>query len=139
MMKSTMIALAAAGLLASTGAVAQSYYYYDTPRHYVVPPRYSYDAPTYHDWQARADDRSSMINDREARIDARIQRGLANGRITDREARWLHRELRDIEAKERSYMSDGFLSRTEFNELSGDLDRLAENVRRQARDEDRAY
>jgi hypothetical protein len=124
LMKSTLIALATAGLLASGVAGAQSY---------------QYDQPRHQNWQARADDRIATVNDREARIDARIQRNHANGRLTDREARWLSRELRNIQAKERTYMADGRMSSSEFSTLTADLDRLANNVRRQSRDEDRAY
>jgi hypothetical protein len=87
----------------------------------------------------RWDDRSATINEREARINARIQRGLRDGRITNREARRLYNELADIEEKERAFGSDGRLSGRESAELNRDLDRLAEDVREQMRDEQRRY
>ena len=117
-MKSVLIAVAAAGMLLSTGGVAQTY------------PR---DNPRWANAE-RWDDRSVSINEREARINARIQHGIDRGRINDYEARRLVRELRDIEAKERAFKDDGRLSRRETESLNRDLDRLAENVRRQIRD-----
>ena len=87
----------------------------------------------------RWDDRSVDINGREARIKGRIQRGLHDGKITEWEARRLYRELADIESKERAYRSDGRLNRREREELARALDRLAEHVRDQARDDQRRY
>ena len=122
-MKSTLIAIAATAMLASTGAVAQSYQPYQ---------------PYQRDHQSaqndRWDDRAQTINEREARINARIQRGMSDGRINDWEARRLYGELRDIEAKERAFRDDGRLSRRETESLNRDLDRLADHVRQQMRD-----
>jgi hypothetical protein len=117
-MKSVLIALAAAGMLVSTAGVAQTTHR-DNP-HWTQNDRW--------------DDRAASINDREARINAHIQRGMDSGRINDREARRLVRELRDIEAKERAYKDDGRLSRRETESLNRDLDHLTDNVRRQIRD-----
>ena len=117
-MKSVLIAVAAAGMLLSTAGVAQTY------------PR---DNPRWANAE-RWDDRSISVNEREARIHARIQHGIDRGRINDYEARRLVRELRDIEAKERAFKDDGRLSRRETESLNRDLDRLADNVRRQIRD-----
>ena len=123
-MKTTLIALAAAGMLASTVAAAQSYQY-DNPR-WNQNDRWAQNE--------RWDDREAGVNEREARINARIQRGMNDGRINDYEARRLYRELRDIEAKERAYMNDGRLNRRETEDLNRDLDRLADHVRQQIRD-----
>ena len=117
-MKSNLIALAAAGMLASTVAVAQPYHR-DDP-HWAQNDRW--------------DDRAASVNEREARIDARIQRGVSDGRVNERESRRLYRELRDIEAKERAYKDDGNLSRRETESLNRDLDRLTDHVRQQIRD-----
>ena len=84
-------------------------------------------------------DRAASINEREAQIRARIERGLNNGRITQREARPLYRELGSIEATERAYKADGRLSYREDAELNRRLDRLADNVRIQLRDDERRY
>ena len=126
-MKALFIALAAAGVLASTGAAS-------------APPmevqHYAQDKPYAQDnWY----DRNASINEREARIAERIQHGLNYGRITKREARRLSSELNAIEHKERQYNSDGRLSRRETEDLNRDLNRLADHVRQQARDEERRY
>ena len=118
-MKKTLIALAAAGMLASTVSMAQTYHR-DDPQRYVQNDRW--------------DDRSATINEREARLNAHIQRGMSDGRINDREARRLYRELREFEAKEQSYMNDGRLNRRETDALNRDLDRLTDHVRQQIRD-----
>lgn len=85
----------------------------------------------------RWDDRSININERESRIRARIDRGINDGRITRREAHRLYRELGDIEAKERSFRADGHIDRHENRVLTADLDRLAQHVRDEIRDEQR--
>lgn len=127
-MKTTLIALAAAGVLASGTAIGATVVRIDHGTAF-VPVQYG----------DRWDDRSIAIDEREARINARIQRGLHDGRITDREGRRLYRELGEIRAKERAFKSDGRLGRRETEELNRDLDRLAEHVRSQLRDEQRRY
>ena len=128
-MKKTLVALAAAVMLASTAAMAQSYqpYQYNSPQYNT--PRYA-----QNEREQRWDDRAASINEREARINARIQRGINDGRINEYEARRLYRELRDIEAKERSFKDDGHLNRRETDALNRDLDRLVDHVRQQMRD-----
>ena len=85
----------------------------------------------------RWDDRSINISERESRIRARIDRGINDGRITRHEAHRLYRELGDIEAKERSFRADGHIDRRENRALMADLDRLAQHVRDEIRDEQR--
>ena len=132
-MRRTLIAVATAGILASGGAIAGT----TVPRDFVfetfTPVQYS----NQHDH--RWDDRSVNINEREARIRARIQRGLNDGRLTHWEARRLYRELASVEAKERAYMADGRLNFREQARLNRDLDGLTENLRAQLRDDDRRY
>jgi len=132
-MRRTLIAIATAGALASGAAIAGSttvQLNQEPGRGAFVPAQYSPD---------RWDDRSASINDREARIRARIDRGINDGRITKSEARRLYRQLASIEAKEHSYKSDGRLSYREEAQLKHDLDSLAQNVQVQLRDEDRSY
>jgi hypothetical protein len=131
-MRSTLIALATVGVLASGGAVAATTIPHSGSAAF-VPVQYSADRSS--NW----DDRSANINEREARLRARIERGVNDGRITNREARILYRQLASIEAKERTFKSDGRISYREDAELKRDLDRLADNVRVQARDEERRY
>jgi hypothetical protein len=128
-MKSTLIALATAGLLASGGASAgttNAQVNHST----IIPVQYS----SQH--SDRWDDRSGNVNEREARIRARIERGLHDGRITTPEARRLYRQLAAIEARERAFMADGRLSYREDAELKRGLDQLAANVSAQLRDDD---
>jgi CRISPR/Cas system-associated endoribonuclease Cas2 len=131
-MNRTLIAIATAGLLASGAAVAgQTNMYAAEANHQgLVGVQYGYD---------RSDERSANINEREARIKDRIQRGMHDGSLTDREARRLYRELADIEGKERAFRSDGRLDGRETAELNRDLDRLASNLQDQRHDEQRRY
>jgi hypothetical protein len=133
-MKGTLFALAAAAVLASGTAVAGG------ALHPVVHDRSAALVPVqYHAGYAAWDERSATINEREARINARIQRGIDNGSITRHEARQLYRQLRDIESRERAFRSDGRLDGREFAELNRNLDDLAANVREQRHDEQRRY
>jgi len=131
-MKKTLIVLATAGVLASGGAAAGTTINYGSAA--FVPVQHSQYGDRHDD---RWDDRSLNINEREARINARIQRGLRDGRITAPEGRRLYRQLAAIEAKERGFLADGRLNYREEAELKRNLDRLADSVRVQLRDEDR--
>ena len=131
-MRNTLIVLATASVLASGGAAAGNPSNHGSAT--FVPVQHS---PYSDRRDDRWDDHSMNVNEREARINARIQRGLRDGRITDREGRRLYRELAAIEAKERSFLADGRLNFREEAELKRNLDRLADNVRVQLRDEDR--
>ena len=135
-MKSTLIALAVAGVVASSGVTAGTtigQVNRDFGVSGFVPAQY---VDRYYD---RSDERSTNINEREAQLRARIDRGLNDGRLTRQEARRLYRELASIEAKERSFKADGRLNWREDAALNRDLDRLAENVRTQLRDDERRY
>ena len=125
-MKTMLIALTAAGVLASGAAAASP----GDDVTLLMPVQYQND---------RWDDRTLSINEREQRIHERIERGISDGRITNQEARRLGRELNSIEAKERSFLDDGRLNRRESNELHSDLDRLRDHVRQQLQDEQRRY
>jgi len=125
-MKMTLTAWAAAGVLASTAAAGTAA---------AAAPQHD---PAFAPVQYRAEERAQNIDEREARINARIERGRRDGRITDREARRLYRELHDVEAKERAFKANnGRIGPREADEINRDLDRLADNVRRQLRDEQR--
>ncbi len=139
-MKLTLIAVAAVGALACGAATAGTASVANRNAGLVLV-QYGSDYSQNRDaeyWQNRSEDRAARIDEREAHISDRIERGMRNGRITDWEARRLHRQLQNIEAKERDFKAnDGRVGAREFNELNRDLDRLAENVRREARDEQR--
>ena len=134
-MRSTLIALATAGLLASGSAAAGT----PTIHHGLVPVQYSNQYAVPDPSVYRGEERSANVNEREARIKARIDRGVSDGRLTNREARRLYRELGAIEAKERAFIADGRLNHRETAELNSSLDRLAENLRAQVRDDERRY
>ena len=140
-MRNSLIALATVGLLASGGAVAGT----PTIQHDLVPVQYAnqYAYPNQYanrePYVYRSDDRAANINEREARIKPRIDRGVNDGRLTNWEARRLYRELAAIEAKERAFMADGRLSYREDAELNSNLNQLSDNVRAQLRDDERRY
>ena len=121
-MNKTLIALAAAGLLATGAAAAGT--------RDIAPAGFT--RVQYH-----SEDRAAQINEREARINARIERGIQDGRLTEREARRLQRELHDVAVKERAFKSDGRLNEREAGELNRDLDRLADHLRKQVHDNER--
>lgn len=133
-MKRLLIAVAVAGAIASGGAMAGNTT--SGAQHELGTPAL---VPVQYYQQHRTDDRQAQINEREARIETRIQRGLADGRLTEWEARRLQRQLNDVQAKERAFMGDGWMNRGEFAELSRDLDLLAGNVRAEMRDDQRRF
>jgi len=136
-MKSTLIAVAIAGVIASGSAAAGTLAQADRDSRVAtfVPVQYTQNDDRY----ARWDDRAVSINEREARINARIERGFQDGRLTQWEARRMQRELANVEAKERAFKSDGRLNRRETDELNRDLDRVVADLRTQLRDEQRRY
>ncbi|HSD00050.1 MAG TPA: hypothetical protein VLI21_14180, partial [Casimicrobiaceae bacterium] len=85
----------------------------------------------------RSEDRSANINERESGLRNRIDRGISDGRITRHEAHRLYDELSQIEAKERAARANGRIGGRESREINDDLDRLAEDVRHQIRDDQR--
>ena len=85
----------------------------------------------------RSEDRSANINERESEIRNRIDRGISDGRITRQEAHRLYDELSQIEARERAARGHGRIGGRESREINDDLDRLAEDVRHQMRDDQR--
>ena len=129
-MNRTFFAFSVAALFASNAAFAGTAFVSSNVR--VASPGFVA-VQQYDRW----DDRSANINERESRIRARIDRGINDGRITRGEANRLYRELRDVEAKERAFRSDGYIDRRENRVLTAELDRLADHVRHELRDEQR--
>ncbi len=139
-MRKTLIACATIGVLASGAAWGDTGLRMDARVGSPEMVRVQYAQPSYaQPAPERWDDHALGINEREARIKDRIHRGLDDGRITNREGRWLLRQLASIESKERAYLSDGRLNHRETADLNRDLDRLALNVRTQLRDDERRY
>jgi hypothetical protein len=77
------------------------------------------------------------LNEREHRLEQRIEQGWRSGELSPREYRRLNHELRQIERAERYYRSDGVLSRREMGELHARLDDLSRAVFRERRDLER--
>ncbi len=94
-------------------------------------------AQTYpHDrYQANQQERSLSINERQARQEQRIQRGVARGEITQREARDLWRQQREITRAEANARADGRIDRREMRELTAMLDEADQRIRHQRHDQ----
>src|SRR5579859_1205103 len=69
------------------------------------------------------------IEDRIARMDERIQRSRADGRLSKRESKDAERALNDIRRDEYNRTSGGYLSDRDRDELEARLDRLAAQIR----------
>jgi predicted XRE-type DNA-binding protein len=82
-------------------------------------------------------ERSLTVDQRQARQEQRIQRGVARGDITQREARQLWRQQREIERAEANARADGRINRREMQELVAMLDEADQRIRHQRRDADR--
>lgn len=114
-MKKIVLALTAASALAAAApALAQPYGGYD--RH------------DYRGW--------TSINQRQAQLDRRIERGVRNGQLTRYEAGRLRNEFHDIARLERRYRANG-LSGWERANLDRRFDALSAKVRWERRDHDR--
>lgn len=79
------------------------------------------------------------INVRQAEQRARIEHGFHRGAITRFEFRRLMAEQHDIEAMERAFVSDGFLSPRERAELHRRLDFAAQHIWQEAHDGERRH
>lgn len=87
---------------------------------------------------ASAQPRWMNINERQANLEQRIDRGLRNGDLTPREADNLWREFRQIARLENRYRSNG-LSGWERADLDRRFDRLAMKIRYERRDNQYGY
>jgi hypothetical protein len=136
-MKKSLIALATIGVLASGAAAADSFTLRvgdRDGRSFVTVQDYDYDFRRWHD-----EGRRMGIDERQARINARIERGLQTGALTRREARQLERQLALTEEKERAFEADGRLNGRERAELHRDLDNVTARLRYERHDADRRY
>lgn len=135
-MKQSLIALATAGILASGVASADSLVLRFGADHgrsfYTIQDQQGHDFRRWHD-----EGRQMSVDERQARINARIEHGFQTGALTRRETRQLGRELATVEQKERAFESDGRLNRRERAELHRDLDNVAARLRFERRDNDR--
>lgn len=79
---------------------------------------------------------TSEIDARQARQEARIERGLARGELTRREARTLLRGQREIARAEAHAKADGRVSRGEMRRLLALLDQADAQIRQMRHDRD---
>ena len=70
------------------------------------------------------------IDNMQSDIGQRIDEGLRSGRISQREARMLHRQHRAIERHEAAYKSDGVVTQQERRQLRNELGALRDQVER---------
>jgi hypothetical protein len=83
---------------------------------------------------ANHDHRERSVNERQARLAQRIERGWRTGELTPHEYRRLVHEAREIERAEHFYRSDGRLSPRERSDLHARLDHLARAIHHERRD-----
>lgn len=105
-----------------------------------------FDAPYGRNWQERGDYRPRQgqhnnrrlveINARQAQQLERIRRGMHNGTLTRREFRTLMAEQQYFDTVKRDFMSDGFLTPSEYRQLENGLNAAARNIRIEIRDDD---
>lgn len=79
-------------------------------------------------------ERSLTVNERQARQEQRINAGVARGEISQREARELLAQQRDIRSAERRARADGRISRDEMRQLTAMLDDADMRIRHERRD-----
>ena len=77
------------------------------------------------------------IDQREEQISQRIDEGLRSGRITQHEARRLHKREREIDKLERRFKADGVVSPQERRQLRDELNALRDQVERMLRNDRR--
>lgn len=123
MKKLLITALAVAVVSAALPAAAQSYGGQD--RH--GPSRGPSYEQNYNGWQS--------ITQRKYQLDRRIDQGVRNRQLTNREASRLRAELNSLVRLERQYERGG-LSRAERNELDRRYDRLSVQIRAERHDRD---
>jgi hypothetical protein len=76
------------------------------------------------------------INERQDRLDARIDAGVRNGSLTRSEANRLRDEFRDLARLEAHYRASYGLSLAERRDLDRRFDALSERIRYQRRDDE---
>jgi hypothetical protein len=91
--------------------------------------------PAFADHQSR----ESGIDERQHRLEQRIEHGRRSGEITRHEYRRLTQELRFIARDEHAFRADGHLSPRERQALHARLDNVARAVYRESRDGERRH
>lgn len=83
---------------------------------------------------ALAANRSDNIDERQYRIEQRIEQGRRSGELTRQEYGKLQQELRLIARDERAFRADGRLTAREWQHLDARLDALSQQVAFEKRD-----
>ncbi len=125
-MKTLAIALAAATVMTAGAAAAQPYGY----------DRGDYGRGDYARGDYNRGARWMSINERQARLDQRIDQGLRSGQLTRGEAWRLRREFQRIAYLENRYRANG-LSGWERADLDRRFDALSAQIRYERHDNDR--
>ena len=79
------------------------------------------------------------IDERQIRLEQRLEQGWRSGELTRREYRRLQYELREIGRAERFFLSDGYLSPRERGELHARLEALSREIYLERHDVERRY
>jgi hypothetical protein len=77
------------------------------------------------------------INEKQYRLEQRVEQGLRSGELTRGEYRRLRSALTDIQRNEQFFLSDGRLSPRERDVLEARLDNVSREIYQQRRDLDR--
>jgi hypothetical protein len=84
--------------------------------------------------ETSAQDKTPVINKREVKQNQRIKEGVKTGQLTKGEAKYLHKEQKEIRSSKRSAKSDGKVSkgerkmiRSEQNQANKDIYKLKHN------------
>ncbi len=104
-----------------------------------------FDAPYDQSWHDRRDhglrhgqrinqQRVAEINARQAQLQHRIEQGRRNGTLTRHEYRTLMSEQHYFSRVKQDFLSDGFLTPSEFRQLENGLETAARNIRIEKRD-----
>ena len=88
---------------------------------------------------AAHDFRDAGVNERQHRLERRIEQGWHSGELTRGEYARLQHRLHEIGRAEHYFASDGRLTRRERDELHARLDNLAREVYRQRNDGERRH
>jgi hypothetical protein len=83
--------------------------------------------------------RDGGIDERQYRLEQRVEQGRRSGEITRQEYRHLAQELRLIARDEHAFRADGFLSPRERQVLHARLDEVSRAVYRESHDGQRRY
>ena len=109
---------------------ATPYAPYSSDRSGYVPASYDHDASR----GFKTREASYVIDNRQQTQMEKIMHGLRVGNLSQREARKLIHEQREIEQLQRDYLADRHLSRNEWVELDQRLDRAERDIRSEKSD-----